>query len=179
MWKSRKKSRTNYENHQKIIMILVEEGLLEAAVTIIKEMNHSGLRFSPEMYNSVIHGFAKNGNFKDCELYMKQMEEELSIKADTETFDGLIQAYGNHKMYDEMNHCVKEMESRGCQSDHTTYNLLIREFARAGLLNKMESTYLNLPNRRMYLQRSTLIAMIEAYAKFSTWIRWRRFIISI
>ncbi|XP_073046091.1 pentatricopeptide repeat-containing protein At4g14190, chloroplastic [Primulina eburnea] len=166
MWKSRKKSRTNDENFQKIIMILVEEGLLEPAVTIIKEMNHSGFRFSLEMYNSVIHGLAKNGKFKDCMLYMKEMEEELGIKADTETFDGLIQAYGNHKMYDEMNHCVKEMESRGCQSDHTTYNLLIREFARAGLLNKMENTYLKLPNRRMYLQRSTFITMIEAYAKF-------------
>lgn len=163
MWKSRKISRINDDNYQKIIMILVEEGLLEAAVTIIKEMNHSGLRFS---YNSVILGFAKTGKFKDCVLYMKELEEELGMKADTRTFDGLIQAYGNHKMYDEMNHCVKEMESRGFQSDHTTYNLLIREFARAGLLNKMESTYLNLPKRRLYLQRSTLIAMIEAYAKF-------------
>ncbi|CAK9139713.1 unnamed protein product [Ilex paraguariensis] len=164
-WKKKEKSRINEFNYEKIIGLLVEEGLIEEAVVGFEEMKSHGLKPSLDIYNSVIHGFARKGRFEDALCYMKGMEE-IGLKPDTETYDGLIQAYGSHRMYDEMGQCVKEIESNGCLPDHVTYNLLIQEFARAGLLTKMESTYQTLLSKKMDLQSSTLIAMLEAYAYF-------------
>ncbi|KAL2463394.1 Pentatricopeptide repeat-containing protein [Forsythia ovata] len=165
LWKSMEKSRINEANYEKIIEILVTEGLVEEAEICLREMKCYGLRLSLEIYNSLIHGFARKGNFENAMFYLKEMED-VGEKPDTETYDGLIQAYGSYKMYDEIDQCVRAMESKGCLCDHITYNLLVREFARAGLLQKMESMYNSLSSRRIGLQASTLVAMLEAYAKF-------------
>ncbi|KAF5941929.1 hypothetical protein HYC85_019571 [Camellia sinensis] len=104
-------------------------------------MGH-GLRPSSEIYNSIIHGFARKGRFKDALYYLKKMEE-IDLKPDTETYDGLIQAYGKYRMYDEMDWCVKKMEVDGCPLDHITYNLLIQEFSRAWIADKNGKTISN------------------------------------
>ncbi|XP_028118672.1 pentatricopeptide repeat-containing protein At4g14190, chloroplastic [Camellia sinensis] len=162
-WKNIEKSRINLFNYEKIIGLLVEEGLIEEAISALKELMGHGLRPSSEIYNSIIHGFARKGRFKDALYYLKKMEE-IDLKPDTETYDGLIQAYGKYRMYDEMDCCVKKMEVDGCPLDHITYNLLIQEFSRAGLLTRMEKLYQILISKRMDLQSSTLVAMLEAYA---------------
>ncbi|XP_022869958.1 pentatricopeptide repeat-containing protein At4g14190, chloroplastic-like [Olea europaea var. sylvestris] len=165
LWKSMEKSRINEANYEKIIEILVKEGLVEEAEICLREMKCYGLQPSIGIYNSVIHGFARKGSFDNAMFYLREMED-VGEKPDSETYDGLIQAYGNYKMYDEIDQCVRVMESKGYLCDHITYNLLVREFARAGLLQKMESMYNSLYSRRIGLQASTLVAMLEAYAKF-------------
>ncbi|KAK9283433.1 hypothetical protein L1049_011675 [Liquidambar formosana] len=138
---------------------------MEEAVLALQEMKSLGISPSVEIYNSIIHGFAKKGKFDDALFSLNEMEE-ISLTPDGETYDGLIQAYGNYKMYDEIGICVKKMESDGCLLDHVTYNLLIQEFSRGGLLKRMERVYQTLLSKRMDLQHSTLVAMLEAYAKF-------------
>ncbi|TXG49346.1 hypothetical protein EZV62_025221 [Acer yangbiense] len=64
-------------------------------------------------------------------------------------------------MYDEINTCLKKMKLDGCSPDYITYNLLIREFARGGLLERMERLQKSMLLKRMHLQSSTLIAMLE------------------
>lgn len=157
-------SRINEENYEKIIGLLFEDGMTDAAISAFKQMKSHGIRPSLEMYNLVIHGFARMGQFDDALVYIDEMKN-AGLK-DTETYDGLIQAYGKYRMYDEMGRCLREMESSGCLPDHVTYNLLIREYAKAGLLNKMERTYQALLSNRMGLQSSTSIAMLEAYVNF-------------
>ncbi|GMP78184.1 hypothetical protein CsSME_00034224 [Camellia sinensis var. sinensis] len=173
-WKNIEKSRINLFNYEKIIGLLVEEGLIEEAISALQELMGHGLRPSSEIYNSIIHGFARKGRFKDALYYLKKMEE-INLKPDTETYDGLIQAYGKYRMYDEMDWCVKKMEVDGCPLDHITYNLLIQEFSRAGLLTRMEKLYQILISKRMDLQSSTLVAMLEAYANLGILDKMEKF----
>ena len=69
-------------------------------------------------------------------------------------------------MYDEINTCLKKMKLDGSSPDYITYNLLIREFARGGLLERMERLQKSMLLKRMHLQSSTLTDMLEVYMKF-------------
>ncbi|CAL5347803.1 unnamed protein product [Camellia sinensis] len=114
------------------------------------------------------------GRFGDALYYLKKMEE-INLKPDTETYNGLIGAYGKYRMYDEMDQCLKKMEADGCSLDHITYNLLIQEFSRAGLLTRTEKLYQILVSKRMDLQSSTLVAMLEAYANLGILDKMEKF----
>ncbi|CAH8336193.1 unnamed protein product [Eruca vesicaria subsp. sativa] len=59
----------------------------------------------------------------------------------------------------------QRMESEGCVRDHVTYNILVHEFARGGLLKRMERMYQSLMSRKMTLEPVTLVSMLEAYAE--------------
>ncbi|KAE8658432.1 Pentatricopeptide repeat-containing protein [Hibiscus syriacus] len=136
-----------------------------AAVAALLEMVDYGLRPSLEIYNSIIHAYAGNGNFDDAMFFLKEMKE-IGLEPETDTYDGLIKAYGQYKMYDEISTCLKMMESDGCPPDHFTYNLLIREFSHGGLLQKMERVHRIVISKQMNLQPNSLVAMVEAYANF-------------
>ncbi|KAF5941926.1 hypothetical protein HYC85_019568 [Camellia sinensis] len=114
------------------------------------------------------------GRFGDALYYLKKMEE-INLKPDTETYNGLIRAYWKYRMYDEMDQCLKKMEADGCSLDHITYNLLIQEFSRAGLLTRTEKLYQILISKRMDLQSSTLVAMLEAYANLGILDKMEKF----
>ncbi|KDP32571.1 hypothetical protein JCGZ_13121 [Jatropha curcas] len=165
VWKDREKSRINELNYEKIIGLLGEEGLMEDASLAFNEMKSFGLSPSKQIYNSLIHGYAKSGKFDDALFYLSQIKE-MNLSLESYTYDGLIQAYGKYKMYDEMGMCLKKMEMDGCSADRITYNLLIQEFSRAGLLARMEKLYQSMRTKKMNSQSSTLIAMLEAYVKF-------------
>lgn len=175
MWKSKENSRINELNYEKIIGLLVDEGLIEEAVSALGEMKNHRVSPTLEIYYLVIHGFTRKGRFKDALFYLKEMEE-IDLKPESDIFDSFIKAYGKYKMYDEMGQCVKQMESSGCLPDHGTYNLLIREFSRAGLLKQMERTYQIIISKRMDLQSSTLISMLEAYANFGIMDKMEKFL---
>ncbi|GMH20262.1 hypothetical protein Nepgr_022103 [Nepenthes gracilis] len=166
MWKNLSKSRIEEFYYSKIVIILSEVGLLDDAASALQEMKTHGLEISSDIYNSIIHGFANKGKFDDALLYLKEMED-INLRPDTQTYDGLIEAYGKFKMYDEMVECFKRMERNGLSSDHITYNLLIREFSRGGLFNRMERMCQTLLSKKMGIQSSTLVAMLEAYADFN------------
>jgi len=165
MWRDVEKTRINEFNYEKIIGLLGEEGLMEDAVTAFMEMKSFGLCLSLEVYNSIIHGYARNGKFDDALFYLNQMNE-MNLSSESDTYDGLIEAYGTYRMYDEMAMCLKKMELDGCSPDRYTYNLLIQKFAQGGLLTRMERVYQSMRTKRMKLQSSTLISMLEAYANF-------------
>uniref|UniRef100_A0A2P2JC01 Uncharacterized protein MANES_05G198900 n=1 Tax=Rhizophora mucronata TaxID=61149 RepID=A0A2P2JC01_RHIMU len=164
-WKNKEISRNNELNFEKIIVVLGEEGLVEDAVSAFLEMKSLDLTPSLQIYNSLIHGYARNGKFDDAFLCLNQMKE-INLSPESDTYDGLIQAYGKYKMYDEMGMCLKRMELDGCLPDQFTYNLLIKEFAHGGLLTRMERVYQSMRTRKMNSESSTSIAMLEAYANF-------------
>ncbi|XP_004298231.1 PREDICTED: pentatricopeptide repeat-containing protein At4g14190, chloroplastic [Fragaria vesca subsp. vesca] len=165
IWRNIEKSRINEFNYSKIIGLLVEEDLIEEAVVCFQDMKSQGLGLSVELYNTIIHGLSRNGNFVDAVHFLNEMKE-MNLAPDADTYDGLIEAYGKYKMYDEMGMCLKKMRLNGCSPDYITYNLLIREFAHGGLLNRVERVYQSMVSRRMDLQVPTLIAILEVYAKF-------------
>ncbi|KAJ0034746.1 hypothetical protein Pint_25601 [Pistacia integerrima] len=155
MWKNVEKSRINESNYEKIIRLLCEEGLMEEAVCALEEMKHTGIKPSLKIYNSIIHGYSRSSKFED-DLFFLYAMKGIGLKPKTNTYDGLIQSYGKYKMYN------------GCSPDQVTYNLLIREFARGGLLKRMEGAYKSLRSKRLHLDSSTLVAMLEAYINFET-----------
>ncbi|KAB2014400.1 hypothetical protein ES319_D09G222300v1 [Gossypium barbadense] len=165
MWKNIEKSRINELNYEKIIGLFCEERMVEEAVEALQEMEGYGLRPSLEIYNSIIHAYAKNGKFNDASFFLNEMKE-IGLEPKTDTYDGLIEAYGKYKRYDDIGACLKTMELDGCSPDHFTYNLLIREFSRGGLLQKMEQVYRVMISKKMNLQPSSLVAMLESYANF-------------
>ncbi|KAF8014157.1 hypothetical protein BT93_H0103 [Corymbia citriodora subsp. variegata] len=165
MWKDRISSRLTEFNYETIILLLCEEGLMDDAVTAFQEMKNNCLRASVEIYNAIVHGYANRGSFDDALSFLDEMREN-DLGPDNKTYNGLIQAYGKYKMYDELGMCVKQMELNGCLPDHVTYNLLIREFSRAGLLQQMERLQRTMFSKRMYLQPSSLVSMLDAYANF-------------
>ncbi|EEF46020.1 pentatricopeptide repeat-containing protein, putative [Ricinus communis] len=165
MWKDIEKSRINEFNYEKVIEILGEEGLIEDAYSAFIEMKTLCLSPSLQVYNSLIHGYARNGKFDDAVFYLNHLKE-INLSPVSDTYNGLIQAYGKYKMYDEMGMCLKKMEMEGCSPDHVTYNLLIQELAEAGLLTRMEKVYQTTRMNRMDLKSTTLTAMLEAYANF-------------
>ncbi|MCL7029781.1 hypothetical protein MKW94_004212 [Papaver nudicaule] len=163
LWKNIEKTRIDEVSYEKIIVLLGEAGLMEEAVTLLQEMKGHGFDASLRVYNCMIHGFARRGDFENALAYLKEMVEERNLKPGVETYNGLLQAYGNCRMYDEMGKCMKRMESEGCVPDIVTYNLLIVEFAKGGLLKRMERAYRTMQSKRLDLKASTLFAMLEAY----------------
>ncbi|KAK0575541.1 hypothetical protein LWI29_002350 [Acer saccharum] len=117
-------------------------------------MKARGLRPCLQIYNSIIHGYSRNGKFDEALLFLEEMKE-INLARHTDTYGGLIQAYGKHKMYDEISTCLKNMKLGGCSPNYITYNLLIREFARGGLLERMERLQKSMLLKRMHLQSST------------------------
>lgn len=152
--------------------MLVEEDLIEEAVVCFQDMKSQGLGLFVELYNTIIHGLSRNGNFVDAVHFLNEMKE-MNLAPDADTYDGLIEAYGKYKMYDEMGMCLKKMRLNGCSPDYITYNLLIREFAHGGLLNRMERVYQSMVSRRMDLQVPTLIAMLKFMQNLGSWRRWK------
>lgn len=165
LWKDIEKSRINEFNYEKIIELLNEEDLAEELVLALDQMRTHGLKPSLEIYNSVIHCFARKGDFSKALYFLSELKENNLI-AVAETYHGLIQSYGKYRMYGELDECVKKMESDGCTPDHITYNLLIQEFSRGGLLQRMDRVYQTVLSKRMGLESSTLVAILEAYANF-------------
>ncbi|CAH8336211.1 unnamed protein product [Eruca vesicaria subsp. sativa] len=165
-WRKLEPSRTNEANYEKIIRLLCAERSMNEAVQALQSMIHDyKINPSLEIYNSVIRGYANDGQFEEAMLFLNQMKEN-DVLPETETYEGLIQGYGKWQMYDEIVSCVKRMEAEGCVRDHVTYNLLVREFARGGLLKRMERMYQSLMSRKMNVEPLTLVSMLEAYAEF-------------
>ncbi|KAL7618756.1 hypothetical protein Lser_V15G02702 [Lactuca serriola] len=165
-WKSKDDSRVSQFNYERIISLLVEEGLVEVAVLTLKDMkNFHGLQASSEIYDSIIHGFLKKERFEDALFYLKEMEDTKVIPQ-PHTYNKLIKVYADNGLYDDMAKCVKRMESNGCFPNQSTYNLLVREFSIAGLIKRMERTYQIVISKKMDLEASTMVAMLDAYANF-------------
>ncbi|KAK9159806.1 hypothetical protein Syun_006147 [Stephania yunnanensis] len=163
MWRNIEKSRINEVNYEKVLELIVEEGLIEEALCMVQEMKGLGLNVSSKVYNYVIHGLADKGKFGEALVFLKEMQE-MNLKPRAKTYNGLIQAYAKHGMYGEMSKCVKKMELNGCSPDSFTYNFLIVGFAWGRLLNNMERMHQTLLSKRMLVQSPTLVAMLEAYA---------------
>ena len=83
--------------------------------------------------------------------------KEINLARHTDTYGDLIQAYGKHKTYDEISTCLKKMKLDGCSPDYITYNLLIRESVRGGLLERMERLQKSMLSKRMHLQNCSLL----------------------
>ncbi|EEF45241.1 hypothetical protein RCOM_0911140 [Ricinus communis] len=56
---------------------------------------------SLQVYNSIIHGYARNGKFDDAVFYLNHLKE-FNLFPVSDTYNGLVQAHGKYKMYDEM-----------------------------------------------------------------------------
>ncbi|PKI61158.1 pentatricopeptide repeat-containing protein At4g14190, chloroplastic [Punica granatum] len=161
-WKNVKPSWITATDYERIMELLCEEDLLDDAVSVLKEMETSGLRASLETYNSILHSFANLGRFEEVSSFLNEMKEQGFVP-DTDTYRGLIRAYGKHKKFDEMGLCMKKMEANGHLPDYVIYNVLIREYSRGGLIHCMESVYRTLLSKRMYIQPSTLVSVLEVY----------------
>ncbi|PWA98793.1 Pentatricopeptide repeat-containing protein [Artemisia annua] len=165
-WISKDGSRVSEFNYERIIRLLVEEGLVGYAVMALKDMKDiHGIQASPVIYDLIIRGFIEKGRFEDAMFHLNEMEI-IEIKPHTSTYNELIKAYAQNGLYDDMAKCVKRMESNGCFPDQATYNLLIREFSRAGLIKRMERTCRFVMSKKMDFEASTMVAMLEAYANF-------------
>ncbi|KAJ4875633.1 hypothetical protein Rs2_40651 [Raphanus sativus] len=153
-------SRINETNYEKILRLLCAERSMNEEVLALPSMIMI-MRFNPSLriYKSIIHGYADNGKFEEAMLYLNQMKENC-VLPETETYDGLIEGYGKWQLYDEIVLCVKRMEAEGCARDHVTYNLLVCEFARGGLLKRLERMYQSLMSRKMTLEPVTLVSML-------------------
>ncbi|KAI3826609.1 hypothetical protein L1987_00658 [Smallanthus sonchifolius] len=165
-WSSKDESRVSVFNYERIVRLLVDEGLVEVAVLALKQMNTiQGMQPSSAIYDSIINGFVEKGRFEDALVHLKVMEDN-EMKPHTSIYNGLIKCYAKNGLYDDMARCLKRMESNGCSPDQSTYNLLIREFSLAGLIKRMERTYRIVISKKMDLEASTMVAMLEAYANF-------------
>ncbi|KAK9058494.1 hypothetical protein SSX86_023336 [Deinandra increscens subsp. villosa] len=171
-WSSRDETRVTVFNYERIVRLLVDEGLVEAAVLALKDMNNiqgmkplQPLQPSANIYCSIIQGFVEKGRFQEALFHLKMMEDN-EMKPHTSVYNGLIKSYAKNGLYDDMAKCLKRMESNRSCPDQSTYNLLIREFSLAGLIKRMERTYRIVISKRMDLEGSTMVAMLEAYAEF-------------
>ncbi|KAM0004281.1 putative tetratricopeptide-like helical domain superfamily [Helianthus debilis subsp. tardiflorus] len=165
-WSSRDESRVSVFNYERIVRLLVEEGLVDIAVLALNQMKDIwGVQPSSEIYRLIVYGFVKSDRFEDALFHLKVMEDS-EMKPHASIYNGLIKSYAKNGLYDEMAKCVKRMELNGCFPDQSTYNLLIREFSLAGLIKRMERTYRIVISKKMDLEASTAMAMLEAYASF-------------
>ncbi|KAK1412026.1 hypothetical protein QVD17_32964 [Tagetes erecta] len=165
-WSSRDESRVSVLNYERIVRLLVDEGLVDVAVLAVNKMMYvNGMQPSSNICHSIVHGFVEQGRFEDALFHVKVMEDS-NMKPHTSVYNGLIKCYAKNSLYDDMAKCVKRMEANGCYPDQSTYNLLIKEFALAGLIKRMERTYRIAISKKMDLESSTMVAMLEAYADF-------------
>ncbi|KAL9686854.1 hypothetical protein QQ045_031247 [Rhodiola kirilowii] len=164
-WNSMEQTRVDASNYEKMIYLLCDDGLVDEALALFGELKSQEVRPSSTLYSSIICGLAKKGEFGKAVSFLDEMNE-VGLIPDIETFKGLIQAYGKYNMYDEIGDCLKRMELVGCLADSFTCNLLIQEFSRGGLIKRMERVYQSALTKRVNLQPSTSVAMLEAYANF-------------
>nr|GEX91615.1 hypothetical protein [Tanacetum cinerariifolium] len=106
-WKSKDVTRVSEFNYERIIRLLVEEGLVEDAMLALKDMNDiHGMQASSAIYDLIIHGFIEKSRFKDASEFsraglIKRMERTfrfvMSKKMDLEglTMVAMLEAYAN------------------------------------------------------------------------------------
>ena len=91
----------------------------------------------------------------------------LNFPVPLSLYNSLLLALSKEKQFDEMGKLIKKMKLSGSNPNSATFNILIMEFGKAGLLRKMESAHRSILSLKMNLLPSSIEAMIRAYADVS------------
>ncbi|XP_031487539.1 pentatricopeptide repeat-containing protein At4g14190, chloroplastic [Nymphaea colorata] len=111
-----------------------------------------------DQLSSALRFLKEEAGLEEAKHFLKQLEGD---NLDCQAIAFLIQAYGRLGLYDDLSRFAKSV---GHLLDEATYNLLLVEFASAGLVGKMEEHARRLLSARLPLKPKTKTAMLEAYA---------------
>ncbi|CAN6442027.1 unnamed protein product [Victoria cruziana] len=111
-----------------------------------------------DQLSSALRFLKEEAGLAESKHFLKQLEADA---LDPQTITFLIRAYGRLGLYDDLSRFAKSV---GTLLDAATSNLLIVEFASAGLVGKMEEHARRLLSARLPLKPKTNTAMLEAYA---------------
>ncbi|KAF3781743.1 Pentatricopeptide repeat-containing protein [Nymphaea thermarum] len=111
-----------------------------------------------DQLSSALRFLKDEAGLEEAKHFLKQLEGD---SLDCQAIAFLIQAYGHLGLYDDLSRFAKSV---GHLLDEATYNLLLIEFASAGLVGKMEEHARRLLSARLPLKPKTKTAMLEAYA---------------
>ncbi|EOY08249.1 Pentatricopeptide (PPR) repeat-containing protein, putative [Theobroma cacao] len=86
-------------------------------------------RPSVVIYNVLINGYLKNGDFDKALGFYERMERDR-VKPDVYTFNTLINGYCRNGKFESGLELFREMKEKGCSPNVVTFNTLIRGFFR-------------------------------------------------
>ncbi|PKI73672.1 hypothetical protein CRG98_005913, partial [Punica granatum] len=107
-----------------LVSSFVEAGRISLAKRLLSEVNRLGIKFSPNMYNSLLN-LLVNRNQVDEAIALFRDELTLHSSPDTWTFNILIRGLCRIRERDRAFELFRDMQNFSCTPDIVTYNTLI------------------------------------------------------
>ncbi|KAG0741338.1 hypothetical protein G6F57_008494 [Rhizopus arrhizus] len=121
-------SLTNY-NNQLISLVRSRksspESVLKKVLNIVGEMNSQKLRYDLNTYNALLAAYARAKDQTNVTETLRKMEEE-GVSPTTDSYNLIMEAFGNDKNIALQNRLKEEMQQKGLELNSVTYYHLLR-----------------------------------------------------
>jgi len=99
--------------YQAVIESLVANNKIEDIKQYTTEMTMQGISMTPYIANSLIQGFANNGQIDKCEEIYNNLNNETGNSREPSTYEAMARAYVANNHHDSAVQVINEMASRG------------------------------------------------------------------
>ncbi|KAL2327502.1 hypothetical protein Fmac_020929 [Flemingia macrophylla] len=154
----------NTATHNIVVSGYGKAGRFDQMEKIVSSMMES-TTCKPDVWtmNAVISSFRDKGQIDMMEKWYEKFCS-LGIQPQRSTFNILIAAYGNKRMYDKMSSVMQCMRKAKCPWTTTTYNNVIEAFVTVGDTENMECAFDQMCAEGLKADTKTFCCLINGYA---------------
>ncbi|KDP45579.1 hypothetical protein JCGZ_17186 [Jatropha curcas] len=154
------------ESYTALLSAYGRSGLLDEAFSLLEEMkNNPDCRPDVHTYSILIKSCLQVFAFDKAQELLSDMAP-LGVRANTITYNTLIDAYGKAKMFAEMEATlVKMLSEQNCEPDVWTMNSTLRAFGGSGQIEMMETCYEKFQSAGIEPNIKTFNILLDSYGK--------------
>lgn len=146
-------------SYNTVIKAFCELGSLDAAVSMMDELDKNGLHPTTATFNTLLYAFYKSGRFDEAEKIWGLMEKK-NVSADARSYNAKLHGLVKEKRVMEAVDVVEGMEDRGVKPDGVSYNVLIKGFVDEGHSNEVKRWYKKMIDNECTLDLATFRMLI-------------------
>ncbi|KAL3828905.1 hypothetical protein ACJIZ3_017707 [Penstemon smallii] len=160
----------DHEAYTALLSAYSRTGLFDKAFSILELMKNS-INCRPDVYtySILLKSCLQFYEYGKVEALLKDMAVQ-GIKANTITYNTLIDAYGKAKKFTEMESLLVQMlRLRDCEPDVWTMNSTLRAFGGSGQIEMMEKCYDKFQSSGIEPSIKTFNILLDSYGKTSNY----------
>ncbi|XP_075523180.1 small ribosomal subunit protein mL103 (rPPR7)-like [Primulina tabacum] len=129
-------------SYNTMIKAFCEVGSMDAAVSLLDEIEKNGIEPNLITFHILLGSFYKGDaeNFSKAETFWSLMQEK-EVVLDVRSYNSRLHGMMRQKRVSEALDVLKEMEERGLQPNHYSYNVMIKGFVDEGNLKEAKKWY--------------------------------------
>ncbi|XP_042486654.1 pentatricopeptide repeat-containing protein At1g55890, mitochondrial-like [Macadamia integrifolia] len=149
----------NLYSYNIMIRVYCEMGSLDSAISVLDEMEKSGVSPSLITFNFLLNGFYEKNRFSDGEAIWARMENN-NLVPDIRSFNAKLRGLVLGGKTLEVVELVKELETKGPKPDIHSFNALIKGLCNDGDLEVAMRIHKELNKKGLIPNRSTFQTLI-------------------